>query len=206
MMKLDKYKFTQNWVDGSYPDIPKYWYSIIQDNKYKRLLEIGTLEGRSLLYFVDAGIISATCIDIWKTSKYFSNFNYNQKVLYEDYPNLELLVLNGYSWDVIGSMLETKKLEPKRGFNKQEYDIIYVDASKYPHNTMIDACMAFRVLRKGGCIIFDDYNWKRDNSNLTPKIGIDAFEKTHYDFIKQAEVNEYQKAWYKTDDIIIDTR
>ena len=88
--------------------------------------------------------------------------------------------------------------------NRKLFDLIYVDASHFPHNTILDGCLAFRLLRVGGCVIFDDYGWKRTKrapAHVTPKVGIDAFEKTHERFIEPAKVHEYQRAWYKTKDM-----
>jgi len=57
MINFDSYRFTENWVDDSYPEVPGYWSSIVKNNEYKEMLEIGSYEGRSALHFIDSGII-----------------------------------------------------------------------------------------------------------------------------------------------------
>jgi predicted O-methyltransferase YrrM len=54
---------------------------------------------------------------------------------------------------------------------KQEYDFIYIDGDHSPLGVLTDATMAWQLLRKGGVMLFDDYQYDREPT----KIGIDAF-------------------------------
>jgi hypothetical protein len=54
---------------------------------------------------------------------------------------------------------------------KQEYDFIYIDGDHSPAGVLTDAVMAWGLLRKGGVMLFDDYEYDREPT----KIGIDAF-------------------------------
>ena len=60
------------------------------------------------------------------------------------------------------------------------FDLIYIDGSHTAADVLIDAVLAFQLLRVGGVMIFDDYLWSMepalsvDPLNM-PKPAIDAF-------------------------------
>jgi len=59
---------------------------------------------------------------------------------------------------------------------KNTYDFIYVDGSHLAGDTLEDAVLAFRLLKKGGIMIFDDYTWGAGMGFYDiPRTGIDAF-------------------------------
>lgn len=59
---------------------------------------------------------------------------------------------------------------------RREWDFIYVDASHEAADTLLDAMLAWKGLRKGGLLVFDDYEWDQQPVGpLHPKPGIDAF-------------------------------
>ena len=53
----------------------------------------------------------------------------------------------------------------------------YIDASHEADDTLLDAMMAWKGVKKGGVIIFDDYLWDAFplDSPHHPKPGVDAF-------------------------------
>ena len=58
----------------------------------------------------------------------------------------------------------------------ESYDFIYIDGSHLAGDTLEDAVLAFRLLKKGGIMIFDDYTWgARMCFYDIPRTGIDAF-------------------------------
>ena len=55
-------------------------------------------------------------------------------------------------------------------------DVVYLDGSHTAADTLSDAVLAFKLLRAGGLMIFDDYLWREHTDLLLcPKPGIDAF-------------------------------
>ena len=55
-------------------------------------------------------------------------------------------------------------------------DIIYIDGSHQAAHVLADTVLAWRLLKPGGLLIFDDYQWKRDQpAELRPRTAIDAF-------------------------------
>jgi len=57
------------------------------------------------------------------------------------------------------------------------FDFIYIDASHEPEDVIFDAVNSFRMLKKGGMIIFDDYAWGNCSQ------GIDSFTLTHAKYV-----------------------
>ncbi|PZO55779.1 MAG: hypothetical protein DCF16_01505 [Alphaproteobacteria bacterium] len=70
--------------------------------------------------------------------------------------------------------------QPHRAGPSWRYDIAYVDGSHQAPDVLIDSVLAFKLLRVGGIMVFDDYLWhmeaagKQDLVNM-PKLAIDAF-------------------------------
>ena len=56
------------------------------------------------------------------------------------------------------------------------FDFVYVDGSHRSADVLEDAVLSFRLLKTGGIMIFDDYEWKTYEGTLdNPRAGIDAF-------------------------------
>lgn len=99
-----------------------------------------------------------------------------------------------YAWhhDIYKSFLENcenfgfkDKIEMIRGLSHIEvsklqdgyFDMIYIDADHEPHAVLEDAVVAFRKLKVGGYMIFDDYGY--GGPDLTQR-GIDSFINGYY--------------------------
>jgi predicted O-methyltransferase YrrM len=56
------------------------------------------------------------------------------------------------------------------------FDLIYIDASHDAIDVMTDACLAWKLLKPEGIMIFDDYRWDIFVQEFfRPKLAIDAF-------------------------------
>ena len=144
-----------------------------------RYLEVGCYEGRSAIWMLENVLThesaSLTCIDPFLprfggdvTKKRFLS---NVRLAGAD-DRLELIV--GYS------QIESRRL-PLGSF-----DVIYIDGDHSAAGVLEDAVLAWRLLRQGGFLIFDDYAW-RPNWPLPgrPRMGIDFFVEV---FRPQAEI------------------
>ncbi|MGL4239310.1 class I SAM-dependent methyltransferase [Tabrizicola sp.] len=69
------------------------------------------------------------------------------------------------------------------------YDFVYVDASHWTQNVLEDGVLGFRLLKVGGIMAFDDYNWddERFNHYGRPKPSIDFFLQAYADLIEIKE-------------------
>jgi predicted O-methyltransferase YrrM len=125
-------------------------------------LEVGIYEGRSMVWMLDNALrhpdSRATGVDISIQERYLQN-----------------LKRSGSCRKV--RSLEGRSQEVLRTLPKESYDVIYVDGSHVTQDVMIDAVLAFDLLKPGGLLIFDDYApliwlWPKD---IRPKHAIDAF-------------------------------
>lgn len=58
----------------------------------------------------------------------------------------------------------------------EAFDLIYVDGSHHVDDVLIDALMAFEMLRVGGMMVFDDYFWRYyADAMANPAAAINAF-------------------------------
>lgn len=64
-----------------------------------------------------------------------------------------------------------------RGFLRDDrFDFIYVDAAHDAMNVLRDGVLAFDLLKVGGVMVFDDYEWTSMEQEVDrPKMAIDAF-------------------------------
>lgn len=62
----------------------------------------------------------------------------------------------------------------------QNYDILYIDGSHLASDVLQDAVISWGLVKLGGIIIFDDYDFIfADNPAENTKVGIDTFITTY---------------------------
>jgi hypothetical protein len=158
------------------------WRELIQRFPPKRILEIGSYEGRSTCFLIEecASLIELVCVDTWqggsdqdKTVMPAVERRFDANValsLARRQPPITFRKCKAYSSRACAAMI----------MSGEKFDLIYVDGSHEAPDVLIDAVNAFQLLSVGGILIFDDYIWRTDVSggkdvlNL-PKIAIDAF-------------------------------
>ena len=101
---------------------------------------------------------------------------YDQRM--EEYPNL--CKIKGYSADFL------------QNAESEYYDFIYIDGDHRAEEVYKDGTFAWRCLKSGGVMAFDDYLWTHTSldPDLAPKKGIDQFLKEYkgrYDYIVKDE-------------------
>lgn len=142
-----------------------------------RYLEVGTFYGANLLSvgrtYAAHPDSRMVCIDPWVDYSDYCEYKGQQNDIYETFQrNLEasgqkekITVVRGFSHSEI----------PK--FEDESFDIIYIDGNHEPEYVCEDAVLAFRKLKVGGTMIFDDYGW--GGPNLTQR-GIDGFRSAYH--------------------------
>jgi predicted O-methyltransferase YrrM len=62
-----------------------------------------------------------------------------------------------------------------------KFDFIYIDADHTTVGVLVDAELAWPLLKSGGIMAFDDYTWGHDSGDprLAPQVGIDLFLHRH---------------------------
>lgn len=198
-MSQDKgFQLGEDWFHWA----PPVWKQLLEQDlipNRKAFLEIGSFEGRSMLWTVnnmmhDGGFI--TCIDTWEGGEEHkaeqmdnaeARFDNNMRLIQQTYPRRQVHKKKGRSFDML--------LELNQG--GYQYDFIYVDGSHIARDVMTDACLAWPLLKPGGVIVFDDYSWGDARDVLhNPKVAVDAFSLLFREQIRLVHVS-YQAIYKK---------
>lgn len=79
----------------------------------------------------------------------------------------------------------------------ESFDFIYVDGSHLASDVLTDAVMSWNLLKYGGVIAFDDYQWRGGGKPYGhPKLGIDHFESAFYPHLGVLQ-SGYRKIWQR---------
>ena len=119
----------------------------------KNILEIGSYEGRSAIFFLNNFIYSNIhCIDTWSGSDEHDNFDFTVIEKNFDFNTLTFQSNN---------RLKKFKMNSNEFFlsNSKKYDLIFVDGDHSSDQVKIDIENSWKVLNKGGYLILDDYMW-----------------------------------------------
>lgn len=162
-------KFTEDWFSGNVDNFKLCMQSLEAHNEF---LEIGVFEGRSTCWLLENGLAkdgNIVCIDPYEFwpgihtqlsgAEAMANFMANHKEVCLGSQSVRLM--QDYSYRALARLIT----------NDSKFDFIYVDGSHDPHNVLQDACMAWGLLRDGGVMLFDDYQYPHKNTRM----GIDGF-------------------------------
>ena len=142
-------------------------------------LEIGSFEGRSAVWFMENVLThpdsQLICIDTFQGGRDQHELPVNCTEMRDRFfHNLKpwanadkLLVLEHQS------QIALRSFDPEPHF-----DFIYIDGSHDACDVLEDAVLAWRLVKPGGFMIFDDYEWKYpsgDKPLLEARMAIDAF-------------------------------
>jgi len=173
--KIENLKFTPNAVI-------KELYTHVLDNKYKRILELGTAFGKGTVTMAAAleelGEGQVDTVDLKIADERFYS-NSCQKLAEE--MGLQTYI-NIYQENHTYNWFLKKKLEEQKRDNTIEpiYDFVFIDGA---HNFTVDGLAFFicdKLLKPGGCILFDDlkYNYFDMNKKQgkTNEVELDTFD------------------------------
>lgn len=163
------------------------WNKIVPlEDKPINYLEIGTFYGANLISVAESYGKNPNsvlyCIDPWEDYEEYAEYKNEQESIYNTFlenikkNNLEnkVKIMKGYSHN------EVPKLQD------DFFDIIYIDGNHQPEYVLEDGVLAFRKLKVGGFIIFDDYGW--NGPDVTQR-GIDAFVSAYFNRIEVLNIN-----------------
>lgn len=171
--------FTADWFTNTI--VNWQWISERIDQP-RRMLEIGSHEGRSTAWFLEHFLASdgeMVCVDPMLNSP-ISAYDDSEPAEHTDLiadvfrHNTELVRASDQTVTLVRkpSMLAMSQMI----LDQEHFDVIYVDGCHNAEDVLADAVMAFRLLRTGGIMVFDDYLWNSVPDILDrPKLSIDAF-------------------------------
>jgi len=142
----------------------------------KNMLEIGSYEGRSAVFFLNLFSNSTiTCVDTWDGGAEEQKF-LNSKIIEKNFDTN----LKKYS-----ELNRLKKFKTTSNDffknNKDKFDLIYVDGDHSCKQVYIDINNSWKILNKNGFLILDDYLWWfYKDLKMNPSTAINNFIKNNY--------------------------
>ena len=173
--------FITDWTTWHFPN----WLKLLKPYRHRKLkvLEIGSWEGRSALFFLNFLPQSRlTCIDT------FAGGEEHKKSAAESRRNAKLLRSIESRFDANTKAFATRieKIRSQSipalidlGIKKRRFDFAYIDGGHRAAEVYADSALTWPMMARGGLVIFDDYRWDHMPDPLAnPKPGIDAFLKS----------------------------
>lgn len=127
--------------------------NLVNINTTSNILEIGSYEGRSAIFFLKKFLYSnISCVDTWSGSD-----EHVKKEFIDIERNFDL---NTKYFSKINK-LKKFKMTSNKFFetNNEKFDLIYVDGDHSAEQVSLDIKNSWKNLNKGGCLILDDYMW-----------------------------------------------
>lgn len=179
---MNDFVFTNAWFEAQRPVHSKILKSIDFVTKPFHILEIGSHEGRSTVFFTDYLVhpeSTLTCIDPYDIedtttpvdSQTFKSFQHNIKLTNKV---SQISLEKDYSLPVMMKLFLSGK----------KYQYILIDGSHLTKDVLTDAIMGFNLLDQHGIIFFDDYQGGDPSTIKWPAIGIESFIKCFSDQIE----------------------
>lgn len=170
---VDK-SFTSDWTS----DKLQNWTRFVSRNNVRSILEIGSWEGRSAIFFLEHCLNSTiTCIDTFKGG--------------QEHLGIEGLATVEERFDSnlapYGSRVEKIRSRSipaldRLGIDCRMFDVLYIVGSHQRDDVILDTLLAWRLLKKDGLMMWDDYRWKRDLPERDrPETAVNTFFDLHGD-------------------------
>jgi predicted O-methyltransferase YrrM len=162
--------YTQDWFSYHIP----LWKRLLADlvGKPVRALEIGVFEGRSAVWLLDHVLThpdaSLTWVDTFRGGA--------------DHARMDLTGLeqrfraNTARFGTKSTGHIGRSQDVLRGMTGAQFDFIYIDGSHEAADVLSDAVLSWPLLKPGGLLAFDDYDWRHfPEPERCPALGIDGF-------------------------------
>src|SRR5262249_50797192 len=116
-------------------------------DELKRVLEIGSYEGQSALFWINFLGASVTCIDTWMNAAHGVSKPREVERHFDANVGRRVRKIKSSSTPALHQL----------GRENAVFDLVYVDGDHSRDQVMIDSLLAWRCLRVGGIMIWDDY-------------------------------------------------
>jgi predicted O-methyltransferase YrrM len=166
--------FSADWTTWHFAT----WAELLRplQNSPVRVLEIGSWEGRSALFFLNYFFRShVVCVD-----------TFGGNIEHMRNPHFAALVSDTerrFDANVAAFGARVEKIKgpsaevlPQLGIAARRFDVVYVDGSHRAADVYSDGVLAWPMVARNGIVIFDDYEFDEiEDESERPKPGIDAF-------------------------------
>jgi predicted O-methyltransferase YrrM len=190
MMEWDRWfqgkTFTTDWSSGNFV----HWARILDRfrDRETRVLEIGSWEGRSAVFFLELLQKSRiTCIDTFTGGPEYSGLE-DAVASIEDRFDVNLA---SYGDRVRKMKSRSVPALDQLGQDNEIFDVVYIDGSHARDDVLMDSILAWRLLTPNGICMWDDYTWGLPDvpSARRPQHAIDAFLDLHSDELQVLETS-----------------
>jgi predicted O-methyltransferase YrrM len=163
--------FTQFWFLKNVYFLKKFFEKKKIFNKKCNILEIGVFEGLSSIFFLKQ----------FKKSKLYAVDTFKGSAEHSKLTNLSHLkkryISNTFSYKNNIKVFAFKSDIFFKKHSSQIFDLIYIDGDHHYISLLNDARNSFKILKKNGILIFDDYFWRFYREGLNPISAINLFLK-----------------------------
>jgi cephalosporin hydroxylase len=167
--------FSSDWTTWHFPN----WFKLLGGYRDKpvRVVEIGSWEGRSALFFMNyLPYATLACIDTFAGGQEHREHEYTAR---NDLPVIEAR----FDANTAAFTPRIEKIKShshaalaQLGVAGRRFDIAYIDGSHTAADVYADGALMWPLMAPGGLVIFDDYGWDEMPEPLdNPKPGVDAF-------------------------------
>lgn len=176
-------RFTSDWFSGHIP----LWERVLGPLKGKAdlsFLEVGSYEGRSACWLLQNILTHEsarlTCVDLFEVGEELlmtsDAMGLNIRPAYDIGAAFDANIRAIGATDKVLA-LKGKSRELLRTLPLDHFDCAYIDGSHTSVSALSDGLLAWDLLKPGGLLIFDDYQWNcfPDAPLRNPATGIDAF-------------------------------
>ena len=149
-----------------------YFKESKKKNKIINILEIGSYEGRSAIFFLNFfNRSNITCVDPYFDSSY-KNLNKIYKIFRKNMKPFK--------------NFKIKKMLSSEFFfrNKNYYDLIYIDGSHDEKDVYNDLINAYSFAKIKSYILLDDFLWRKNSTHKVPIDAINLFIKKYNKKVK----------------------
>jgi Methyltransferase domain len=162
-------EFTSDWSSGNFTLWGRVFWPL--RSKPLRILEIGSWEGRSAIFFLNFfDQATMTCIDTFSGG---SEHKAEQATHVEERFDHNLAPFGDRVEKIKGPSRQALARLAAEG---RRYDLAYIDGSHMRDDVMADSLGAWSMLNPCGSIIWDDYRWGRDMPpEQRPQPAVDGF-------------------------------
>lgn len=163
--------FTSDWFTKNLPSWVKYIVPHLESIENPRVLEIGSYEGRSAYFILDAVEKAfVVCVDPFTGSGYLPLVDVETRCIKN---------LSQFSPRFMIQKQTSDDFFAETGWDY--FDFIYVDGLHTEDQCRKDMENSWKWLNPGGIMCIDDYLWSRHDVDSRPKEAIDEFLETHKD-------------------------
>jgi predicted O-methyltransferase YrrM len=164
LARRDTLSFTRDFASANFASWTKHLAPLLGKPNL-RALEIGCLQGRSTLWFLENLLTHPgsriTCVDPFLRRGAEPRFEHNIRIA-------------GFLDKV--TLLKCRSDLAMMRLQNERYDFVYVDGDHRAASVMLDAVQAWLLLKPSGIMIFDDYAWRpSEPADARPQLAIDTF-------------------------------